>query len=103
MPREIAPDREELTQEMKDCQHTAFRVGTDVLMFHAENDKTKIIGRAVQVRVICDGCGVPMEFVGAPTGATLAHPSVSDDYSVMSAPIIPATDKPKKNDGIVYN
>lgn len=69
------------------CQHVNFHADVDVNRIEGK-DKA-ISGFTADIRVKCNDCGLPFEWVGIPVGSSPLRPMASVDFLELRAPLVP--------------
>lgn len=82
------------TFEPKDCKHGEFRIGAEIGRILKDGQDSSDPNEepayySASIRVRCQHCGDPFEFVGLPFGFSPYHPTVSIDGQVLSISVMP--------------
>lgn len=83
------------TYEPKDCKHEQFRIGADIGRILKDGTDTNDPEQepayySASIRVTCQNCGDPFEFVGLPFGFSPYRPTMSLDGREMHVSVMPA-------------
>lgn len=79
---------------MPRCEHLDFRVEADVgRLTRSETDET-VVGYTMDVRVKCNECFEPFEFIGLPMGVLPSEPTCNLDGTEARMPIRPQNAAP---------
>lgn len=72
------------------CGHANFAADVQVARL-SDYDNGPITGYTADVRLSCDDCGEPFEFIGLPIGWLASEPAVSVDGREARMPVRPTT------------
>lgn len=72
---------------MSKCEHLNFKAKVEVNRLL--NDEGIVHGYSADIRIECDECSMPFEFVGAPAGWSIEKPMCNVTAQELHAPIRP--------------
>lgn len=77
---------------MKDCKHLNFYAHVNVGRIIDDVNMEKVKHYMADIKIKCNDCGLPFEFIGFEHGMSFVKPLVSIDYTEARIPIRPSTD-----------
>lgn len=83
------------------CEHKNFFAKVDVTRLTESDESDVVTGYTADIRIKCDECGLPFQFIGLPGGYSPAQPMCSFDAQEMRAPIKPSTDPVDQTNAIL--
>lgn len=77
---------------MSKCLHENFKAVVSVTRL-SDVEGGEITNYAADIKIKCDQCGKPFEFVGVSAGLSKKHPTTNIDSTELRAPIRPSEGK----------
>jgi len=76
-----------MTTTQTDCAHSEFTADVGVQRLTDGSDRVRNFVAEIKIR--CTVCGLPFQFLGAPTGFAFRHPTIDVLGTQLNAPIAP--------------
>lgn len=85
------------------CKHLSFQASVSVCRLTDDSDPEKVVGFASDIRINCNDCGMPFEFIGLPSGVSITNskPMVSIDGKELRAPLKLSSDPADQANSII--
>lgn len=84
--------------EIKKCRHEKFHTHAVIHRLKDSDQSEEIKAWHVDIKINCDECGMPFEFIGVSAGLNFNQPTVNLDFTELRMPIRPSEKTPVKEE-----